>query len=64
MRNSGGAPRLQLFFERLLQDFDAEHRVGIHLLEFGVFLFKRLEPLGVRHVHHTILFTPSVQSRY
>ena len=56
--------RLQLFFECLLQDFDAKHRIGIHLLAFTVFLFKRLEPLGVRHVHHSILFVPKVQGRY
>ena len=64
MRNSGGAPRLQLFFECLLQDFDAKHRIGIHLLEFTVFLFKRLEPLGVRHVHHSILLAPTVQGSH
>ena len=64
MRNSGGAPRLQLFFECLLQDLVAEHRIGIHPLEFGVFLFKRLVPLGVRHVHHSILLTPAVQGRH
>ncbi len=26
----------------------------------GVFLFKRLEPLRVCHVHHSILLAPSV----
>ncbi|MGC6565477.1 MAG: hypothetical protein ACON38_07675, partial [Akkermansiaceae bacterium] len=33
-----GAPRLELFFDGLLQDLHPEHGIGIHLLELGVFL--------------------------
>ena len=44
-----GAPRLQLFFDGLLQDFYPEHGIGIHLLELGVFLLKGFEPFGIRH---------------
>ena len=56
-----GAPRLQLFFERLLEHLDAQHRIGIHLLELGVLLLQRLETLGVLHVHHSVFLAPTMQ---
>ena len=43
-----GAPRLQLFFDGLLQDFHPKHGIGIHLFELAVFLLKGFEPYGIR----------------
>ena len=60
----GGAPRLQLFFESILEHLNSKHRIGIHLFELAVFLLKRFESLSVFHVHHPEFFAPTVQRGY
>ena len=60
----GGAPRLQLFFESLLEHLNSQHRIGIHLFELAVFLLKRFESLSVFHVHHPKFLAPAVQRGY
>ncbi|MGC6564545.1 MAG: hypothetical protein ACON38_02920, partial [Akkermansiaceae bacterium] len=56
-----GAPRLELFFDGLLQDLHPEHGIGIHLLELGVLLLKGFEPFGVRHLHHAEFLALSLE---
>jgi hypothetical protein len=48
-----GAPRLQLFFDGLLQDFHPEH---------GVFLLKGFEPFGIRQSPVSTTFPPKANS--
>jgi len=55
------APRSQLFFDRLLQDLDAQHRIGIHLLELRVFLLQRFQALGIRLIHLPIFLPPAME---
>ena len=57
-----GAPRLQLFFECLLQDLHSKHGIGIHLLELGVLFFKSLEALGISDLHHSVFLAPTMES--
>src|SRR5690606_25473713 len=57
------APRSELFFQRLLEDLVAKHRLGIHPLQFSVLLLQRLEPLRVGNVHLTVFLAPAVQRR-
>ena len=56
-----GAPCSELFFDRLLQDLDAKHRLRVHLLQFRVLLLKGLEALRLGFVHLPVLLAPAVQ---
>jgi hypothetical protein len=51
--NVSGRPSGQIGF--VLKHGVVEHRLGQQLLQFGVLVFQRLQPFGVRHLQAAVL---------
>ena len=54
-------PRSELFFDCLLEHLHAKHRIGIHLLELGIFFLQRLQAFGVGFIHLAVFLPPTME---